>query len=120
MQLGTRQKFCDVPMGSSFSMQYATPWEHRAFDARFLIKTSFIMARDTRGLDFEVRSDREVENVVPPVGDELADWQLLEEAMTNACTDDVEVRARCNWLADSKDSPLRQRIDAYLKKRLAR
>ena len=107
-------------MGSSFSVQYGTPWEHRAFDARFLIKTSFIMTRDTQGREFEMRSDREVENVVVPVGDELADWQLLEEAMTNACTEDVEVRARHNWLADSKDSPLRQRIDAYLEKRLAR
>ena len=112
-------KFREVPLGASFSMDYLTPWEHRCFDGRFMVKTSLINAVDTQRRELEIRSDREVQNVAPPVGVELADWQLLDEAMRKSCTSDVGVRAHYQRLAESNDSPLRQRIDAHVNRRLS-
>jgi hypothetical protein len=84
-----------------------------------MIKTSLIMAMDTQRRELEIRSDREVQNVLPPVEEELSDWQLLDEAMLKSCTSDVSMRAHYHRLAESKDSPLRQRIDAYVNRRLS-
>ena len=112
-------KFRNIPLGASFSMEYLTPWEHRCCDGPFMIKTSLIMAMDRQRRELEIRSDREVQNVTPPVGEELADWRLLDEAMRKSCTSDVGVRAHYQRLAESKDSPLRQRIDAHVNRRLS-
>jgi hypothetical protein len=77
------------------------------------------MAMDTQRRELETRSDKEVQNVAPPVGAELADWQLLHKAMCKCCTSDVSVRAHDHQLAVSKDSPLRQRINAHVNRRLS-
>jgi hypothetical protein len=100
-------------------MEYLTPWEYRCCDGRFMIKTSLTMAMDIQRRELEIRSDREVQNVAPPVGVELADWQLMHEAMCKCCTSDVSVRAHYCQLAESKNSPLRQRIDGNINRRLS-